>query len=93
MSRPKLLFAKAAIRRCKSVPATRSDYRMYVSYRANRSGSFLGELKVVRMTDDRLLFPFDGAPSIGPFATPAEAREAAVSKGEEIISLDLENPE
>ncbi|WP_435302626.1 DUF6723 family protein [Paraburkholderia strydomiana] len=27
----------------------------------------MGELKVVRISDDRLLYPFDGAPTIGPF--------------------------
>jgi hypothetical protein len=53
----------------------------------------MGELKVVRTLDDRLLFPFDGAPAIGPFRDAAAARDAAMSKGQEIVAVDVANPE
>ncbi|CAH2799982.1 MAG: hypothetical protein CPDRYMAC_5076 [uncultured Paraburkholderia sp.] len=45
------------------------------------------------MTDDKVLFPFDGAPIIGPFETAAEARDAAQSKGDQTVTADLVCPE
>ena len=47
----------------------------------------------MRTTDDRLIFPYDGAPMIGPFDTALEAREAAARKGAEVVAADLLNPE
>jgi hypothetical protein len=57
------------------------------------SGRFYGSLKVVRMTDDRVLFPFPGASEVGPFIDRAEAIEAAQSLGRQIVAGDLLNPE
>jgi hypothetical protein len=53
----------------------------------------VGALKVVRKTDSRLLFPFDGAPTIGPFDDKEEALRAAVALGDEIVDADIANPE
>jgi hypothetical protein len=53
----------------------------------------IGSLKVVRKTDGRLLFPFAGAPVIGPFATALEARSAATIYGAQIVADDIKNPE
>ncbi|CAB3809479.1 DUF6723 family protein [Paraburkholderia fynbosensis] len=93
MARPKLVFAKSSIRATVAPCVNASDYRIYATYRRTGSGEFMGELKVVRTLDGRLLFPFDGAPPIGPFQVPSEARDAAKSKGEEIVAADLANPE
>ena len=69
-----------------------ADYAVYASYRP-LSGRFIGTLKVVRLTDARLLYPFAGAEELGPFNTKDAAKEAAVRRGNEIIDADLSNPE
>jgi len=48
---------------------------------------------VVRKTDGRVLFPFDGAPELGPFPTKVEALAAAQVYGEHIVAADLARPE
>lgn len=68
------------------------DYAVYASYRPS-CGRFVGTLKVVRLTDARLLYPFDGAEELGPFASQVEAKEAAVQRGTEIVRADLQCPE
>ncbi|MBC8642901.1 hypothetical protein IAG25_39680 [Caballeronia sp. EK] len=68
------------------------DYAIYASYRPHLKG-FIGVLKVVRLTDARLLYPFDGADEIGPFSTQAAARAAAVQRGGDIVHGDLRTPE
>ena len=95
MTRPKLVFSKSSMRPGPDavLRPTVNDYKTYATYRRTVNGTFMGALKVVRTLDDRLLFPFDGAPTIGPFDDAAEAREAARLKGEEIVAADLANPE
>ena len=68
------------------------DYAVYASYRPHLTG-FVRVLKVVRLTDARLLYPFDGADEIGPFSTQAAARAAAVQRGGDIVQGDLRTPE
>lgn len=53
----------------------------------------IGTLKVVRLTDARSLYPFDGAEEIGPFPKVAAAKGAALARGPDIIRADLESPE
>jgi hypothetical protein len=79
MNRPKLLFVKTSRAR-KVRRAGAGDYRVY-------------DLKLVRTTDSRILFPFDGAPAIGPFEVAPDASAAARFKGAEIVPADLANPE
>ncbi|MEC5406094.1 DUF6723 family protein [Paraburkholderia sp. MPAMCS5] len=96
MVRRKLHFHNSSLRALASpsgIPATASDYRIYPTYRRTAAGAFAGDLKVVRTTDDRLIFPYDGAPVIGPFDTALEAREAAARMGSEVVAADLLNPE
>jgi hypothetical protein len=69
------------------------DYKVYASYRPGSSGRFMGTLKVVRLTDGRLLFPFDGAEEIGPFDTREAAKQASKMRGLEIVQVDLRTPE
>jgi len=68
------------------------DFAIYATYRLLH-GRFMGSLKVVRKTDSRLLFPADGAPTIGPFTHKEEALRAAAALGAEIVESDLANPE
>jgi hypothetical protein len=68
------------------------DFAIYASYRIGAGRAYIGTLKVVRKTDSRLLFPFDGAPAIGPFATKEEAIFAAQERGREIALADLKAP-
>ncbi|MDR5758489.1 DUF6723 family protein [Caballeronia sp. LZ035] len=69
------------------------DFQIYASYRGSTASGFFGTLKVVRKTDGRLLFPFDGADTIGPFATKADAVAAALARGDTVVSADLARPE
>jgi hypothetical protein len=40
-----------------------------------------------------LLFPYDGAPTIGPYDTKEAAILAAAMLGAKLVEADLENPE
>jgi hypothetical protein len=70
-----------------------SDFEISASSRLAGYRRFFGVLNVVRKTDGRLLFPFDGAPELGPFPTKVEALAAAQVYGEHIVAADLANPE
>jgi hypothetical protein len=77
-----------------SVPArSESDFEVSTSSRLAGYRRFFGVLNVVRKTDGRLLFPFDGAPELGPYPTKVEALAAAQVYGEHIVAADLANPE
>lgn len=69
-----------------------ADFRIYASYRGV-PGQFYGTLKHVRLTDKRVLFPFEGCPEIGPFPDRQAAVDAARQYGEQLASGDLQNPE
>jgi hypothetical protein len=90
--RPKLvLFPTRAV--APTAGTSVSDFQIYASYRGTSGSGFFGTLKVVRKTDGRLLFPFDGADNIGPYPTKAEAVEAAQQRGEQVVKGDLDRPE
>nr|WP_250511513.1 DUF6723 family protein [Caballeronia sp. GACF4] len=72
---------------------TENDFAVYASYRGTRASGFHGTLKVVRKTDSKLLYPFDGASPIGPYAGPDEALAAAQQLGQKIVDGDIANPE
>lgn len=69
------------------------DFAVYASYQINAGGLFVGTLKVIRKTDGRMLFPFQGAPVLGPYPSRQEAREAAARHGDLIVQSDIVNPE
>jgi hypothetical protein len=69
------------------------DYEIYATSHGTGDGRYVGRLKVVRTADRKVLFPFDGAPEIGPCATLAEARRAAIEYGREIVAADRATPE
>ena len=58
-----------------------------------RVGVFYGNLKVIRRVDGRMLFPFDGAPPLGPYKLNEDAMEAALSTARKVVAGDLANPE
>jgi hypothetical protein len=72
--------------------ASTDDFAVYATYRMAH-GRFIGTLKVLRKTDSRLLFPYDGAPTIGPYDTKEAAILAATMPGTKLVEADLENPE
>ena len=88
---------KLALFPTKSVPmapgATEDDFTVYASFRGSGSSGYYGTLKVVRTTDGKLLYPFEGVEQIGPFGSKPDAIAAAHRRGDEIVAGDLENPE
>lgn len=54
---------------------------------------YFGVLRVVRRRDRRVIFPFDGAPELGPFQSKDEAINAAREYGEKLIADDISTPE
>ncbi|OAJ53066.1 hypothetical protein A6V36_11915 [Paraburkholderia ginsengiterrae] len=69
------------------------EYEIHGSYHGTSDGRFVGRLKVLRKADRKVLFPFDGAPQIGPCATFEEARRAAIEYGRKIVAADRATPE
>ncbi|WP_404981213.1 DUF6723 family protein [Caballeronia sp. LZ025] len=53
----------------------------------------LWDLESRQKPDGRLLFPSEGAETVGPFATKATAVAAAQEKGKRIVEGDLVCPE
>jgi hypothetical protein len=81
----------------KSTPLSESHayegFDIYASYVVNATGMHIGTLKVVRKRDKRVLYPFDGCETIGPFASSDDARRAAETLGQRIVEADIANPE
>ena len=94
MKKPKIVLSMAQFKNRASGELMRvEDFEIYASYQINAGGLFVGTLKVIRKTDGRLLFPFQGSPILGPYPTRQEAREAAVRHGELIVQSDIAVPE
>jgi len=74
-------------------PDTPEDYSVYVTTTRASIGGYVARLLVVRKTDCKKIFPFDGAPEIGPLPTVEEARQSAFALGGTIVEADLKNPE
>ncbi|WP_074169355.1 DUF6723 family protein [Caballeronia hypogeia] len=91
--RPKLVLFQTKTVVVSKAAKSENDYAVYASYRPHHSGNFVGTLKVVRLTDGRLLYPFDGSDEIGPFSSASAARKAAEERAKEIIGADLRYPE
>ncbi|HEV7836398.1 MAG TPA: DUF6723 family protein [Caballeronia sp.] len=90
--KPKLVFFPHRAFTAACAGASTDDFAVYATYRMAH-GRFIGTLKVVRRTDSRLLFPYDGAPTIGPYDTKEAAILAAAMLGAKLVEADLENPE
>ncbi|MDR5782048.1 hypothetical protein QCE63_21855 [Caballeronia sp. LZ065] len=68
-------------------------FDIYASYVVNATGMHIGTLKVVRKRDKRVLYPFDGCETIGPFESSEDARRAAEALGVRIVEADIAHPE
>ena len=68
---------------------TADDYAIYTTAANLALDSFIGRLTVVRKTDGRKLYPFQGAPAIGPFNSVQDAKDAALALGATIVEGDL----
>ena len=90
--KPKLMFSRNEPGIATRDALSHDDFAIYATYRLVH-GRFVGSLKVVRKTDNRLLFPFDGAPTIGPFSHKEEALRASEALGFRIVEGDIANPE
>ena len=73
--------------------AAHEGFDIYASYVVNATGMHIGTLKVVRKVDKRVLYPFDGCETIGPFESSDDARRAAEALGRRIVIADIANPE
>jgi hypothetical protein len=69
------------------------EFEIYASYHSAGDGRYIGGLKVIRKADRKILFPFEGAPQIGPYDSVEEARHAAVEYGRAIVAADRKEPE
>jgi hypothetical protein len=92
MAKPRLKFPVATDTTDATTSAD-SGYRIYPGYQRTPAGGYVGTLKVVRLRDSKLLYPFDGAPQIGPCSTASEARRAAERAGAAVVLADIRNPE
>jgi hypothetical protein len=68
-------------------------FDIYASYVVNATGLHVGTLKVVRKRDKRVLYPFDGCETIGPYESSEDARKAAQVLGQRLVEADIANPE
>lgn len=94
MKKPKIVLSMTQLKgRGSGDRARADDFAIYASYQINAGGLFVGTLKVIRKTDGRMLFPFQGAPVLGPYPTRQEACEAAINHGEQIVANDIAYPE
>lgn len=75
------------------IPALTANQFAISTTNIERGKQFFGKLKVVRLTDKRVIYPYDGAEQIGPFTTREEALAAAQLLGEKLVESDLRNPE
>lgn len=76
-----------------TLPQSVEDYLVTAAYNCIARDRYFGKLKVVRLCDRRVLYPYDGAEAIGPFPSGYEAREAANELGRRIVDRDLVSPE
>jgi hypothetical protein len=70
-----------------------NEYAAFVACDSTSDGRYIGRLKVIRKSDKRILFPFDGAPVIGPFEEQDDARRAATDLARRLIEADRAMPE
>ena len=66
MKKPKIVLSMTQLKSRGAGERMRAeDFAIYASYQINAGGLFVGTLKVIRKTDGRMLFPFQGAPVLG----------------------------
>jgi hypothetical protein len=75
------------------IPAQSADQFAISTTYVDRGKQYFGKLKVVRLTEKRVIYPYDGAEQIGPFESRQEAIAAAQILGEKLVESDLRTPE
>lgn len=76
------------------LPSLRAeDYEVICGQRINARGQYIGELRIRRTADGKVIYPFDGCKVPGPFETAEEARHATRQLAEELVRQDVANPE
>jgi hypothetical protein len=68
------------------------DYRVEVSsFRS--SGQFYARIRIERLTDKKVIYPFEGAETLGPYESSDKAREAGQVRARELVDADIKSPE
>ncbi|MCY0389626.1 hypothetical protein OVY01_20985 [Robbsia sp. Bb-Pol-6] len=70
----------------------RDNYLVTASSRRTSSGT-VPTLKVVRVSDKRVIYPFQGCADMPLFVEPAEAKEFADAYGWQLVDGDIAVPE
>lgn len=72
--------------------SARDNYHVTASSRRTSSGT-VPTLKVVRVSDKRVIYPFQGCADMPLFVEPAEAKEFADAYGWQLVDGDIAVPE
>ncbi|WP_259294856.1 DUF6723 family protein [Paraburkholderia sp. DHOC27] len=75
-----------------SAPAGRDNYLVAASSRRATSGN-VPTLKVTRLSDERVIYPFQGHADMPLFDNPQEAEEYARAYGAKLVDGDIAVPE
>ncbi|MGI4985645.1 MAG: DUF6723 family protein [Janthinobacterium lividum] len=70
----------------------RDNYHVTASSRRTSSGT-VPTLKVIRVSDKRVIYPFQGCADMPLFVEPAEAKEFADTYGWQLVDGDIAVPE
>jgi hypothetical protein len=76
---------------CDSV-SLRSAYQVLTSWRT-LCGAIVPTLKVIRLSDKALIYPFEGCPAMPLFDSPREAIAFAEKYGWQLVDSDIAVPE
>lgn len=72
--------------------AARANYQVSASSRRTSSGT-IPALKVVRLSDKRVIYPFQGCADMPIFTAPDDAKAFADSYGWQLVDGDIAVPE
>jgi hypothetical protein len=72
---------------------TRDDYDVDIHPERIEEGRYYAALRILRTTDGKLIYPFDGCARPGPCTSADEVKEAARSMANELIRADVNDPE
>ena len=72
-------------------PLSKEDYAVEIS--TTGLNRHFAKVKIKRMTDGKIIFPFDGSETVGPFDTADEARYAGQMMARRLVDGDIDKPE
>jgi hypothetical protein len=70
----------------------RDSYSVTVTVGGTQSQQY-ARLKIRRLRDKKTIYPFDGAPEIGPYEDMETARNQALAYGWSLVDADIALPE